>query len=253
MQLPTSIIFLALSSLAFYLAFCKNNVWCVWCCSLKANFFFSISTKSHSYKERQKTDEFSLAVNIMIPKCYLLKNNIGSFRDNYFFITVVKMSSFWNKAWKAISLRDKQMIIMREQKRRKENILGRSTSERCSEGKPINNITPTSLSDVAEKQPFLSFPLHNLPCLRTPGRTNPSISVDINAVWGEEQHFAPLLRDKGAAPGCQLCLLRPQWQTSFATTDFTSLHPKSMTCLTREDKLWMMPVRIDHQTFSFLA
>lgn len=60
-----------------------------------------------------------------------------------------------------------------------------------------------------EKQPFLLLLFHNVFHLRTTERRNTSV-LHLTEWLREEHHFSPLVRDKGAALSCQLCLLHPK-------------------------------------------
>ena len=143
---------------------------------------------------------------------------------------------------------------MRAKQKRTEMLTDESQLSLHTHTHTLYTILPTGfISDAAGKTSFCSsFPLHNLPHLTALEGSNPSIPQSAQMRrWGEEQHFSPLLRDKQAAPSCQLCLLHPSDRPLMQPQNSPLCTLENMARLTREGRSGLMHERTDHQTLGF--
>lgn len=122
---------------------------------------------------------------------------------------IIKARERKQKLTKCIYSLDKKCCLNEETKgNRKGNDAREKKKHKMLKKKPLLQQT-FLLYLYLEKQPFLLLLFHSVFHLRTTERTNTSV-LHLTEWLREEHHFSPLVRDKGAALSCQLCLLRPK-------------------------------------------
>lgn len=169
---------------------------------------------------------------------YSWRNSIVSLREDSVSITGVKTSQS-----------PKNQFHKREPFRGGERWRGKfeeGMERRCSEGNQLTVLLqlPSSHFWHGRETTFPPQPM-------TPESSNASVSSDdVKCSGGEKGSTSHLYWEMGAAPSCRLCLLRPEWQTSYATTSSSCLQHKTrlLICVWKTD-LELYFWRLKHPTY----